>query len=385
MDSEIQFIELAPEGETLELADGSLKGPVTIAYGEYGKLNEKKDNAIVLFHALSGGPNAAGICKENSRAGNRWTEEVQVGWWDDFIGPGKALDTDRYYIVCMNYLGGCYGSTGPADINPETGKPFGSRFPRVLAEDQVATQAMLLDRLGVKTCHAVIGSSVGALLAVSFATRYPDRVRLVVPIAGGFKTTVLNRLLLFEQILAIENDPQFQGGDYYETGQPHYGMALARMISHKTFIHLDAIERRANRMVRQQEDHFSWFRIRDSVQSYMIYNGRKFVDRFDANTYLRICDMWSSYDPLASSGADSVRDLFAPCRENHQQFLIFSIGSDFCFYPEEQEELETHLKNAGVAVMRITVHSEKGHDSFLLEPELFTPHLDHFLKSVPLE
>jgi homoserine O-acetyltransferase len=384
VETTVKSVELVPEGEVLSLRDGQLPGPVTIAYSDYGQLNEKKDNAIVLFHALSGSSHAAGICTRNERAGTRWTEEVHQGWWDDFIGPGKALDTGRYYVICMNLLGGCYGSTGPADIDPGTGKPFGSHFPRVLAEDQVKVQAALLDHLGVEKCHAVIGPSVGALLAVTFATTYPDRVKHVIPIAGGFKTTVLNRLLLFEQILAIENDPQFRKGDYYESGQPSYGMALARMISHKTFIHLDTIERRSSRMVRQQEDHFSWFKIRDSVQSYMIYQGKKFVDRFDANTYLRICDLWSSYDPVAASGKKSPRELFAPCREHEQQFLIFSIDSDFCFYPEEQHELEMHLKDAGVSVMRITVHSEKGHDSFLLEPELFTPHLDHFLRSSPM-
>ncbi len=381
MESTVKFIELVPEGETLTLRDGKLPGPVTLAYNEYGQLNEQKDNAIVLFHALSGSSHAAGTCTRNDRAGSRWTEEVHHGWWDDFIGPGKALDTDRYYVICMNYLGGCYGSTGPSDIDPATGKPYGSRFPRVLAEDQVTAQAALLDRLGVEKCHAVIGVSVGALLAVSFSTLFPNRVKLVVPIAGGFKTSVLNRLLLFEQILAIENDPQFQSGDYYESGQPSYGMALARMISHKTFIHLDAIEQRSSRMVKQQEDNFAWFKIRDSVQSYMIYQGKKFVDRFDANTYLRICDLWSSYDPVADAGKQDPVDVFAPCRVQEQQYLIFSIDSDFCFYPEEQQALEDYLKQAGVSVMRITVHSEKGHDSFLLEPELFTPHLDHFLRS----
>ncbi|MEO0453672.1 MAG: homoserine O-acetyltransferase [Verrucomicrobiota bacterium] len=383
MKTEIQTLEITGSGETLELRQGALTGPVTLAYETYGELNASKSNAVLLFHALSGTPHAAGLCTENPYADGRWTEEIHLGWWDDFIGSGKALDTDEYFVICINYLGGCYGSTGPADINPATGRHYGSEFPRVMAEDQVMAQAKVLDHYGIDCCHAVVGASVGALLAVSFATQFPERTKLVVPIAGGFTTTVLNRLLLFEQILAIENDPKFMKGDYYESGDPTYGLALARMISHKTFIHLDAIERRANRMVKQQADHFAWFKIRDSVQSYMIYQGKKFVDRFDANTYLRICDMWSSYDPVVGAGVGSIEDLFTPSKDHGHHYLIFSIDSDFCFYPEEQAELVKHLKSVDVETIYITVHSEKGHDSFLLEPELFTPHIDHFLKSVP--
>jgi len=378
---ETQTVELATEGETLKLWEGALPGPVQMAYETYGELNGDKSNAILLFHALSGSQHAAGINEQVRFDNDLWTEEMHLGWWNDYIGPGKALDTEKYFVICANYIGGCYGSTGPRHLHPETGMPFGSRFPRLHVADQCRVQARLLDRFGIDSLHAVIGPSVGGMMAVTFATLFPERVRRVVSIAGSWKTTVLNRLLLFEQILAIENDPHFHGGDYYHTDGPGYGLALARMISHKTFVHLDAIEMRASRDVLQAQDHFAWYVIRDNVQSYMIHQGKKFVERFDANTYLRFSEMWSLYDPVVEGGAENADALFERCARAKQQFLVFSIDSDFCFYPEEQEMLAGYLKAAQVKHMHLTVHSEKGHDSFLLEPWLFAPHLDHVLKN----
>jgi homoserine O-acetyltransferase len=300
---------------------------------------------------------------------------MQDGWWNDIIGEGKALDTSKYFILSANYLGGCYGSTGPASIDPATGKPYGSSFPHVTAADQAQLQSQLLDHLGIGKLHAVVGASVGGLIALTFATRFPDRVKHVISIAAGYKTTVLNRLILFEQILAIENDPHFNGGDYYDGPGPLYGLALARMISHKTFVHLDAIERRARQDVVQPDDILAWYRVRDQFQSYMLHQGKKFVRRFDANTYLRIIDMWSRFDALNEGDAQTPEELFAGAKKAGQKWLVFSIDSDFCFYPEEQTELVSHLEKSGVSVMHITVHSDKGHDSFLLEPDLYTPHI----------
>ena len=220
---------------------------------------------------------------------------------------------------------------------------------------------------------------MGGLIALTFATRFPNRVRNVVAIASGYKTTVLNRLILFEQILAIENDPHFNGGDYYDGPAPLYGLALARMISHKTFVHLDAIERRARQDVVQPDDVLAWYRVRDQFQSYMLHQGKKFVRRFDANTYLRIIDLWSRYDATHEGDAETPADLFERARLAGQRWLVFSIDSDFCFYPEEQAELVKHLENSRVDVMHITVHSDKGHDSFLLEPNLYTPHISWLL------
>ena len=370
-----QFHETGSPQDPVRLAGGGSLPGVRLAYESWGELNADKSNAILLFHALSGSHHAAGITTEIEGSGTYWQEELHAGWWEDMVGPGKALDTNKYFILCANYLGGCYGSTGPASINPETGKPWGASFPAISAADQVNVFSSLVDQLGIRQLHAVVGPSVGGLIALTFATMLPDRVRNVIPIASGFKTTVLNRLILFEQILAIENDPHFNGGDYYEGEGPLYGLALARMISHKTFVHLDAIERRARKDVIQPEDTLAWYKVQDQFQSYMLHQGKKFVQRFDANTYLRIIDLWSRYDALKEAHADSPRDLLQRCREAGQRWLVFSIDSDFCFYPEEQTELVGHLEAHKVENMHITVHSEKGHDSFLLEPDLYTPHI----------
>ena len=372
-----RFLEI---GSPFPLRDGGTLPQVRIAYETWGELNAEKSNAILVCHALSGSHHAAGRTPSIEGVGQLWQEEMHAGWWDDMIGPSKAIDTKKHFVICANYLGGCYGSTGPGSVNPETGRHWGSSFPAVTATDQVNALALLLDELGIGALHAIVGPSVGGLVALSFATRLPERVRNVIAIASGFKTTVLNRLILFEQILAIENDPHFNGGDYYEGEAPTYGLALARMISHKTFVHLNSIERRARKDVVQPDDVLAWYKVRDQFQSYMLHQGKKFVQRFDANTYLRIIDLWSRFDATLEGDAETPAALFQRSRAANQRWLVFSIDSDFCFYPEEQAELVKHLERAKVDCMHITVHSEKGHDSFLLEPNLYTPHIAWMLE-----
>ena len=367
-DTETQFFTLT-DGP-IRLREGGELPAATLAYETWGELNADGSNAILLFHALSGSHHACGHTPAIPGTGDLWQPEMQDGWWNDIIGKGKALDTSKYFVLSANYLGGCYGSTGPASIDPATGKPYGSAFPHVTAADQAQLQSRLLDHLGIGKLHAVVGASVGGLIALTFATRFPDRVKHVISIAAGYKTTVLNRLILFEQILAIENDPHFNGGDYYDGPGPLYGLALARMISHKTFVHLDVV---------QPDDILAWYRVRDQFQSYMLHQGKKFTKRFDANTYLRIIDMWSRFDGAHEGYAETPEDLFSRCAEAGQRWLVFSIDSDFCFYPEEQTELVKHLEQAKVNVMHLTVHSDKGHDSFLLEPDFYTPHISWVL------
>lgn len=374
-----KFFQIGSPAEPFRLREGGMLPGAVAAYETWGELNAEKSNAIVLFHALSGSHHAAGFNDGIEGVGALWQPELHEGWWESMIGPGKAIDTDRFFVICSNYLGGCYGSTGPASIDPETGKPWGSRFPAVSAADQAQVIAELLDHLGIGALHAVVGPSVGGLVATTFATRFPERVKNVIVIASGFKTTVLNKLILFEQILAIENDPHFEGGDYYEGEPPLYGLVLARMISHKTFVHLDSIEKRARQDVVQPDDILSWYRVRDQFQSYMLHQGKKFVKRFDANTYLRIIDMWSRYDAAHEGDAETPEDLFGRSSAAGQRWLVFSIDSDFCFYPEEQGDLVGHLEAAKADVTYITVHSDKGHDSFLLEPSLYTPHISWLL------
>jgi len=365
--------------EELKLRCGDSLPGYQLAYETYGELNAAMDNAILLFHALTGSQNAAGVTESVDGIGDRWTDECQVGWWDGFIGPGKALDTSKYFIVCANYLGGCYGSTGPASVDQATGKPFGSKFPPVTIADIVNSQLRLIDYLGIKKLRAAVGASVGGMLALSFATRFQERVGSVIAIGSGMSTPPLQRIQNFEQVYAIESDANFLGGDYYDGQPPTQGLALARMISHKTFVSLRSLERRARSEIKDLEDDlsFSWYSINRALESYMLHQGRKFVRRFDANTYLRFVDAWQRFDLVEEASAKSLDELFSRCRE--QRFLIFSIDSDVCFYPDQQTEMARILSANGVPNMHITVHSQKGHDAFLTEPDLFTPHLVYAL------
>ncbi|MDF1816019.1 MAG: homoserine O-acetyltransferase [Verrucomicrobiales bacterium] len=370
---------IADKNDPFTFRSGESLSEAHLAYETLGELNEQKSNAILLFHAFSGSHHAAGFCPENPYS-PYWTEECHFGWWERFIGPGKAIDTDQFFVICANYIGGCYGSTGPSTTNPDTGSPYGRLFPHICVNDIVRSQIRLLDAMGIEKLHAVVGPSTGGLACINFATMYPERTSRVIPIATGMRTTVLNRIMLLEQILAIENDPHFAAGDYYgRESLPHSGLTLARMMSHKTFVHLDAIERRARKDVVKDEDRFSWYQPNNHVESYMLHQGKKFTDRFDANTYLRICEMWSTFDPVKQGQADDVTSLFARSREAGHRYLVFSIDEDYCFYPEEQTALVNGLKSAEVDHMFITVHSEKGHDSFLLEPELYMPHMQFVL------
>jgi homoserine O-acetyltransferase len=346
----------------------------------YGELNEDRSNMILVYHAMTGSQHAAGLNRVVEGLNGRWTEEVHEGWWDNFIGPGKALDTDRFCVVCANYLGGCYGSTGPSSINEETGEPWGSNFPVLRMSDIVDAQMRLIDHLGVERLHAVIGASIGGFLTLATATRYPDRVRIVVPIGTGVETTIYQRIINFEQITAIESDPNFLGGDYYKGPRPDMGHAQARRIAHKTFVSLDALRERARREVMSVKPPFGWYAMNHPVESYMLHQGEKFVRRFDANSYLRILDAWQWFDLVAEGGAKGYRELFERCRD--QEFLVFSIDSDLSFPPADQAKMVKLLKQAGVPVMWITVHSDKGHDSFLLEPRMYAPHLRQALDGI---
>lgn len=388
------------DNDAFLLESGERFGPVTLAYETYGELNAARDNAILVFHAFSGSQHAAGYNPSVPGAEEFWTEDCHLGWWDAFIGPGKALDTRLYHVICVNYLGGCYGSTGPASVDPATGKRYGGKFPTIAMGDIVNSQVRLLDRLGIQTLLAAVGGSLGGMMAMDLAIRYPDRVRCVIPIAAGLRVTTLQKLHNFEQIYAIEEDRNFNYGDYYEGDRPTMGLALARMIAAKTFVSLQVMEERARNEIVQEESDLKGYRIQHRMESYMLHQGKKFVDRFDANSYLRIVNMWQRFELAASGGGDPEKgrledprhelrfDLaantddalaaaFGPCR--HHRYLVFSIDSDVCYYTDEQSELCRALKAADINYQHITVHSDKGHDSFLLEPELYSPYLSFVL------
>lgn len=365
-----KFFSWGETGKPFRFVGGEELPEITLAYETYGRLSPRADNAVLLFHAMTGSQHAAGWNPSVPGLVCEWNEECQKGWWDEFIGPGKAIDTDRYFVICANYLGGCYGSTGPASIDPLTGFPFGSSFPRLTVSDIVNSQTLLLDSLGIEKLRGVCGASIGGLLAIDFAVRFPGRTELVIPIASGAELTTLQRLLNFEQIIAIEGDENFHRGEYYAGTPPRRGLALARMIAHKTFISLSVLESRARKEVMQPKDHFGAYFLNSSQESYMLYQGKKFVPRFDANSYLRIVEAWQRFDLCKAAKTPDLESAFANCRG--LPFLLFSISSDVCFYPEDQERLKKLLRGAGAPVSLVSVDSEKGHDSFLLEPVLYS-------------
>ena len=369
-------------GETEEarlvLHDGQRFGPITLAYETYGTLNEAKDNAILVFHALSGSQHVCGFNPSVPTVGTRWNSECQTGWWDDFVGAGKTVDTDRFFVICVNYFGGCYGSTGPSSINPETGNEFGGDFPQISFGDIVDSQLPLFDELGISTFHAAIGSSLGGMLVMNFSARYPERVHRIIPVACGIESSTLTRVHNLEQILAIENDPNYCNGHYYDGPAPLRGLALARMISHKTFVSLQAMEARMTDKCEQEHDEFSWYKIRTPLESYILHQGRKFLRRFDANTYLYLIAGWTNYNLARDLKTKDYNEVFKNCKQ--QEYLVFSIDSDCCFYPEEQEFLHEKLVDAGIKTTFVEISSDKGHDSFLLEPELYSEPIRNMLE-----
>lgn len=356
------FFDLPEELLPFKLKSGETLSQVRLAYELYGEINSTGDNVVLLFHALTGSQHAAGY-NPTVEGVDRWVDENRTGWWEGFIGPGLAVDTDRLAVICVNYLGGCYGTTGPPSVDPDTGQRYGPRFPEVALADIVDSQLPLLDHLGVGRLKAAAGASVGALLSLSLAARYPDRVENIISLAGGLGATTLHRMLNFEQKLAILNDSNFNGGDYYEGPFPAAGLALARIIGHKAFVSLEAIRARARSEI---IDHPY---VTHPVESYFWHQGEKLVIRFDPNSYLRIIHAWSNYDLLTDTEAGSYEEALTGCRD--QRWHVFTIDTDVCFYPEEQEQLVAALGRAGVPVEWIKVSSAKGHDAFLTEPHLF--------------
>ncbi|MDP3983759.1 MAG: homoserine O-acetyltransferase [Acidimicrobiia bacterium] len=359
---ETNFFDLPEEALPFKLRSGETLPEVRLAYELYGEINDNADNVVLLFHALTGSQHVAGF-NPAVKGVELWVEENQTGWWEGFVGSGLAVDTDHLAVLCVNYLGGCYGTTGPVSIDPRTGRPYGPDYPQVHLSDIVRSQLPLLDHLGIEKVRAVGGASVGALLSLSMAARYPDRVDTVIALAGGLAGTTLQRMHNFEQKLAILNDPNFNGGNYYNGLSPEAGLALARIISHKSFVSIDAIRDRArNELI----DHPY---VTDPVESYFWHQGQKLVIRFDANSYLRIIDAWSTYNLLDDTGAASYVEALQACEG--QRWHVLTIDSDVCFYPEEQERLVKALLEAGVDVTWVQVSSPKGHDAFLTEPRLF--------------
>lgn len=342
---------------------------VQLAYETYGTLAPDAGNAVLLFHALTGSHHAHGFNDSLPEAGSFWQPENYEGWWDAMIGPGKPLDTNKYFIICANYLGSCYGSTGPTSLAPD-GEPWGSRFPLVTANDQARAQVQLLESLGIKR-FAIVGPSVGGMLSLAISAMYPERVRSVIIIGASCAPPIEHKLSVFEQVLAIELDAKYCAGRYPLTDPPERGLALARIICHKLFVYQRGLEKRARRGVSDRKGMLTWYTPTRNTESYMLHQGTKFAKRFDANAYIRIVNMWASFDLPMLAGLAGLDAVFARYAEYGIPFMLFSIDTDCCFTPRGISHFYRRLLKNGVSCRYRCIHSGKGHDSFLLEPELY--------------
>src|ERR671939_410795 len=338
----------------LKLKGGAELPSYEIAYETYGELNEQRSNAVLVCHALNASHHVAGYYAE---------EPANVGWWDNLVGPGKPLDTSRFFVVGNNYIGSCFGSTGPASTNPATGKPWGADFPVVTVEDWVEAQARLADRLGIERFAAVIGGSLGAMQALQWTLSYPERVRNSIVIAAAPKLTPQN--IAFNEVArqAIMTDPDFHGGHYYEKGVvPTRGLRIARMIGHITYLSGEAMAERFGRALRRGTLGFD-FDIDFEVESYLRYQGDKFSSYFDANTYLRITKALDYFDPAAEYGGN----LSAALARAKAVFLGVSFKSGWRFPPSRSREIVRALLDNRRIVSYLEIDAPGGHDAFLLE------------------
>lgn len=351
---------------------------IQLAYETYGTLNEDKSNAILLFHALTGSHHAHGYNDNLPEAGTFWQPENHQGWWDCMIGPGKPLDTERFFIICANYLGSCYGSSGPTQTAPD-GDPWGSRFPLTDGNDQARAQIQLLDHFGIER-FAIVAPSLGGMLALTLAALYPERVRSMVIIGAAHRPAINHKLEFFEQVLAIELDPAYRAGRYPLSDPPNRGLALARIISHKLFVYQDGLEKRARKGICDSKGMLTWYQPSRNTESYMLHQGTKFAKRFDANAYIRIVNLWAGYDLPAFTGMANTDEVFRLYARHNIRFLLFSIDTDYCFTADAIEEFHQELTRNGVSAVHTRIQSEKGHDSFLLEPDLYADGLAEYLK-----
>ncbi|HSC19354.1 MAG TPA: homoserine O-acetyltransferase [Rhizomicrobium sp.] len=359
--------------EPLQLDCGRALSPFTLAYQSYGQLNRARSNAILVCHALSGDQFTAGTHPVTGRA----------GWWDTMVGPGKAIDTDRYFVICANVLGGCMGSTGPADTDPATGEPYALAFPVITIGDMVRAQAMLMDVLGIARLLSVTGGSMGGMQALEWVARFPERIVSAMPLATAARHTAQNIALHEVGRQAIMADPDWRGGNYLAEGvRPARGLAVARMIGHISYLSEAALAQKFGRALQNRTALSFGFGADFQVESYLRHQGSSFVERFDANSYLYITRAMDYFDLAAQHGSD-LAAAFAGASST--RFLVVSFTSDWLFPTAENVRIAEALTAAGAAVEFHELDSSKGHDAFLLhEPELFDS-VRRFLGSVAAE
>jgi homoserine O-acetyltransferase len=356
----------------LTFKSGAVLPRYDLMYETYGNLNVDHSNAILICHALSGNHHVAGYY-----AG----DEKNIGWWDNMVGPGKPVDTNKFFVIGLNNLGGCHGSTGPSSIDPQTGKPYGSSFPVVTVEDWVTAQARLADLFEISQFAAVIGGSLGGMQAMQWALSYPERVRNVLTIASAPHLTAQN--IAFNDVArsAILTDPDFHGGDFYQYGVvPTRGLRLARMLGHITYLSDDAMADKFGRELRGGKLNFS-FDIEFQIESYLRYQGDKFAAYFDANTYLLMTKALDYFDPARDLGGDLNR-AFAAAKAG---FLVVSFTTDWRFSPERSHEIVHALLHNKRDVSYAEITSQHGHDSFLMQDEQYFAVMRNYLNSVAEE
>ncbi|WP_047258257.1 homoserine O-succinyltransferase MetX [Chromobacterium subtsugae] len=356
----------------LPLASGAVLPSYQLRFETYGALNAGRSNAILICHALSGHHHAAGRHHPDDKA---------AGWWDNMIGPGKPIDTDRFFVVAINNLGGCHGSTGPSSVNPATGQPWGSAFPVVTVADWVTSQTRLADRLGIERWAAVIGGSLGGMQALHWSIAYPQRVAHALVIASAPKLSAQN--IAFNDVArqAILTDPEFHGGDFYAQGAvPRRGLRLARMLGHITYLSDDGMGEKFGRMLRSGEYRFG-YDVEFEIESYLRYQGDKFSDYFDANTYLLMTKALDYFDPAKEHGGD----LAAALRQASASFLVASFTSDWRFAPERSRETVKALIAAGKRVSYAEIESAHGHDAFLMTDPPYVDLMRAYLSRVAEE
>lgn len=363
---ETRYARFFESPNPLVLRNGKTLTPVDVAYETYGELNEEKDNAILILHALTGSAHAAG---------RHSPDDSVPGWWDSMVGPNKAFDTNKYFVVSPNILGSCYGTTGPCSLNPATGKPYGSSFPLITISDMVRVQKALIDYLGIERIHSVAGGSMGGMQAIEWALLYPDMVDNIILLATSPRTTPMSIAIHKVGIEAIMSDPNWNNGDYYDSQPPVSGLRIARMIGHITYLSDEIMWKKFGRETPDREKLLSELKGKFEVENYLEYQADKFVKRFDANSYIYIMRAMDNYD--AAEGYDSLAESFRRIDSSTRVFIT-SFSHDWLFPPYQSREIVEALKANAIDVTYKHLDSPYGHDSFLLEYEKLKKHLDEF-------
>ncbi len=367
---EKKFYTFSESSEKMVLENGTHFGPLTLAYETCGTLNSDRTNVILVLHALTGDSHMAGVYSG---------EDAKPGWWDIMIGPGKGIDTDRFFVVCSNIVGGCMGSTGPSSMNPETGKPYGMDFPVLTIGDMVRAQKALMDHLGIKKLLSVIGGSLGGMQVLEWSVRYPEMVRSAIPLATTTKHSAL--AIAFNEVArqAIMADPNWCKGGYYSGKKPDLGLAVARMIGHITYLSDESMRQKFGRRLQDQSDFSYGFNADFQVESYLRYQGSKFVERFDANSFLYITKAADYFDLEQQHGGGSIVQAFSGVPA---KFLVVSFTSDWLYPTYQSKTMVKAMKKNGINVSFCEIEADCGHDAFLLPNERLTRLICGFLEGV---